>query len=158
VVNVSWHDAVAYTEWLSKQTGHRYRLPSEAEWEFAARSGSVKRYWWGNEVGESNGNCFDCGGQWSGRQTAPVGSFPASDFGLHDMAGNAREWVQDCYLPNYNDARQDGTAVVTPGCAERVVRGGSYSSPSKKLRSAARDHNEPGLRQDDLGFRVVREY
>jgi formylglycine-generating enzyme required for sulfatase activity len=158
VVNVSWRDAVAYTEWLSAQTGHSYRLPSEAEWEFAARSGTISRYWWGNEVGEANANCFDCGSEWSGRETAPVGSFPASPFGLHDLAGNVREWVQDCYVAGYENAPADGRAVDSPRCEQRVVRGGSFASASPKLRVTTRDQAEPDTRLDDLGFRVVREY
>jgi formylglycine-generating enzyme required for sulfatase activity len=158
VVNVSWQDAVAYTEWLSGQTGETYRLPSEAEWEFAARSGSIKRYWWGNQVGKGHANCFDCGGDWAARSTAPVGRFPASAWGLHDMAGNAREWVQDCYADDYKTAAADGSAYDTPGCKERAIRGGSYSSPSSELRSAARDHDPADTRVDDLGFRVVRQY
>ena len=158
VVNVSWADAVAYTEWLSAQSGHRYRLPTEAEWEFAARSGSITRYWWGNAVGQGQANCFDCGTDSSGRETVPAGSFPASPFGLHDLAGNAREWVKDCYVSDYRNAPGDGSAVESANCAERVIRGGGYASPSSKLRSTARDQADPDTRLDDLGFRVVREY
>ena len=157
VINVSWQDAVAYTQWLSSQTGQYYRLPSESEWEFAARSGSSKRFWWGNEVGENHANCFDCGGRWSGTRTAPVGSFAASGFGLHDMAGNVMEWVQDCYVAGYADAPADGAAVVGGDCSSRVVRGGSYSSPADLLRSASRDQRPPDTRLDNLGFRVVRQ-
>jgi formylglycine-generating enzyme required for sulfatase activity/chromosome segregation ATPase len=158
VTNVSWNDAVAYAEWLSAQTGYRYRLPTEAEWEFAARAGTITRYWWGNKVGTAQANCFDCGTEWGGRETAPVGSFPASPFGLHDLAGNASEWVKDCYAPNYKEAPVDGSAVDAPQCQQRVIRGGSYSSPSTKLRVTTRDQGEPDMRLDDLGFRVAREY
>ncbi|MGD8853601.1 MAG: SUMF1/EgtB/PvdO family nonheme iron enzyme, partial [Gammaproteobacteria bacterium] len=158
VVKVSWHDAVAYAKWLSGQTGHSYRLPTEAEWEFAARAGTITRFSWGNQVGEANANCFDCGAKWSGRETAPAGSFAANAFGLHDMAGNVREWVQDCYVASYKAAPADGGAVDAADCTERVIRGGSYSSPSAELRVTARDRSEPGTRLDDLGFRVVREY
>jgi len=158
VVNVSWDDAVAYIRWLSKQSGHDYRLPTEAEWEFAARSGSFKRYWWGNKIEADKANCFDCGGDWAGKSTAPVGSFSATEFGLHDMNGNAREWVQDCYMPNYKSAPEDGSAVDSGGCARRVIRGGGYGSTSKKLRSSARDKGAAGSAMDDLGFRVVREF
>jgi formylglycine-generating enzyme required for sulfatase activity len=158
VTNVSWRDAVAYAEWLSAQTGYRYRLPTEAEWEFAARAGTITRYWWGNKVGTAQANCFDCGAEWAGRETAPVGSFPASPFGLHDLSGNAREWVQDCYVPTYEEAPVDGSAVGTSQCEQRVIRGGSYSSPSTKLRVTTRDQGEPDMKLDDLGFRVAREY
>ncbi len=157
VINVSWQDAVAYTQWLSSQTGQYYRLPSESEWEFAARSGSKRRFWWGNEVGENHANCFDCGGRWSGTRTAPAGSFAASAFGLHDMAGNVMEWVQDCYVAGYADAPADGAAVLGGDCSSRVVRGGSYSSPADLLRSASRDQRPPDTRLDNLGFRVVRQ-
>ncbi len=158
VTNVSWKDAVAYAEWLSAQTGHRYRLPTEAEWEFAARAGTITRYWWGNKVGTAQANCFDCGTEWGGRETAPVGSFPASPFGLHDLSGNAREWVKDCYVPTYEEAPVDGAAVDASQCQQRVIRGGSYSSPSTMLRVTTRDQGEPDMRLDDLGFRVAREY
>ena len=157
VINVSWQDAIDYTRWLSEQTGARYRLPTEAEWEFAARSHSNKRFWWGKEVGENHANCFDCGGQWSGSQTARVGSYAASPFAVHDMAGNVMEWVQDCYQSGYADAPLDGSAVVTGECSARVVRGGSYSSPADSLRSASRDKHAPDLRLDNLGFRLVRD-
>jgi formylglycine-generating enzyme required for sulfatase activity len=157
VINVSWQDAVTYTQWLSGQTGAHYRLPTEAEWEFAARSGSDKTFWWGNKVGEKNANCFDCGGQWSGSQTARVGSYAASPFALHDTVGNVMEWVQDCFQAGYADAPLDGSAVVTGDCSSRVVRGGSYSSPADLLRSASRDKRPPDVRLDNLGFRVVRQ-
>jgi formylglycine-generating enzyme required for sulfatase activity len=158
VINVSWDDAVAYTRWLSEQTGHPYRLPTEAEWEFVARSGAISRYWWGNDPGQGNANCFDCGGEWAGRSTAPVGRFGASGFGMHDMAGNVREWVQDCYQGSYAGAPADGTAVELGGCSERVARGGSFSSSSQALRSASRERYNAESRLDDLGFRVVRDF
>ncbi len=158
VINVSWQDAVAYTRWLSEQTGSRYRLPTEAEWEFVARSGSDKRFWWGNKVGEANANCFDCGSEWSGSKTAPVGSFAASAFAVHDMAGNVMEWVQDCYRSGYANAPDDGSAVELAGCEERVVRGGGYDSPADLLRSASRGQRAPDVRLNNLGFRVVREF
>lgn len=157
VINVRWQDALAYTQWLSEQTGSRYRLPTEAEWEFAARAGSDSRFWWGNQVGDSHANCFDCGGEWAGVKTAPVGSFPASLFSVNDMAGNVMEWVQDCYQPGYTGVPADGGAVTTGDCSRRVVRGGSYDSPSEGLRSAARYAREADTRLDNLGFRIVKE-
>ena len=157
VINVRWQDALAYTQWLSEQTGSRYRLPSEAEWEFAMRAGNDTRFWWGNDVGDGKANCFDCGGRWSGLKTAPVGSFAASPFDVQDMAGNVMEWVQDCYQPDYTAAPADGGAVTTGDCGRRVVRGGGYGSPSENLRSASRDAREADTRLDNLGFRVVKE-
>ncbi len=157
VINVRWQDALAYTQWLSEQTGSRYRLPTEAEWEFAARSGSDARFWWGNEIADAHANCFDCGGKWAAGKTAPVGSFPASPFAVNDMAGNVMEWVQDCYQPDYTGAPADGSAITTGDCSRRVVRGGAYDSPSENLRSASRDAREADTRLDNLGFRVVKE-
>lgn len=157
VINVSWQDARGYAQWLSAQTGKHYRLPNEAEWEFVARSGGSTRYWWGEDIGEQHANCFDCGSRDGGAKTSPVASFAASPWGVYDMAGNVREWVGDCYTPNYSRASADGRAVEVPGCSERVVRGGAYSSPSSQLRSAARDRMDAQSRLDNLGFRVVRE-
>ena len=154
-INVSWGDAVAYTEWLSQQTGKTYRLPTEAEWEYAARGGSEERFWWGSEVGVGRANCFDCGDQWGGKRTAPVGSFAANPYGLQDMNGNVQEWVQDCYRDSYQGAPADGRAVEGSDC-RRVVRGGGYTNASEILRSAARASLEPDSRLDHVGFRVVR--
>ncbi len=157
VVNVSWNDARAYAAWLSEQTGHRYRLPTEAEWEYAARAGQKGAYWWGNAVGSGNANCFNCGSQWDGLQPATVGSFKGNAFGIHDTAGNVAEWTQDCYRPNYQGAPTDGSAWESGQCLERVVRGGSYASSSKALRSANRERFSLDTRLDNLGFRLVRE-
>ena len=125
VINVSWEDAIAYTEWLSAQTGERYRLPSEAEWEYAARAGSTTKYSWGNEIGHNRANCNACGSQWDNEKTAPVGSFGPNAFGLHDMHGNLWEWVQDCWNDSYQGAPADGSAWTSGACAIRVLRGGS---------------------------------
>ena len=156
VINVSWHDAVAYTRWLSKKTGHEYRLPSEAQWEYAARAGSVYSYWWADPETTNHANCFDCGSRWDGEQTAPVASFPANRFGLYDMSGNVQEWTEDCYHSSYAGAPVDGSAWVSSNCTQRVVRGGAYSSPLDSLRSAKRGQLSQDTRLDNLGFRVVR--
>ena len=156
VINVSWEDANAYTQWLAEQTGHRYRLPSEAEWEYVARGGVQERYWWGNKLGQQQANCFGCGSQWDGRSSAPVGSFAANPFGIHDSAGNVQEWVQDCYRNSYQGAPTDGSAVEFDGCGQRVVRGGGFTSAADRLRSAGRGQLDPGSRLNDVGFRVVR--
>jgi formylglycine-generating enzyme required for sulfatase activity len=156
VINISWHDAVAYTRWLSKQTGKQYRLPSEAQWEYAARAGSNYSYWWAGSQGGIHANCFDCGSEWDGKQTAAVGSFPANRFGLFDMSGNVQEWTADCYHSSYKGAPADGSAWVTADCTQRVVRGGAYSSPLDSLRSAKRGQLNQDTRLDNLGFRVVR--
>ena len=128
VINVSWDEAKDYVEWLSSETGATYRLPSEAEWEYAARAGSATKYSWGNEIGANRANCDNdhCGDQW--KHTAPVGSFPPNGFGLYDMHGNVWEWVEDCWNGSYAGAPSDGVAWVSGDCAERVLRGGSWVS------------------------------
>jgi formylglycine-generating enzyme required for sulfatase activity/CRP-like cAMP-binding protein len=156
VINVSWKDAEAYASWLSEQTGHRYRLPSESEWEFAARADTTTAFWWDGLMEVNPANCFDCGSRWDGTSTAPVGSFQANKFGLHDTAGNVQEWTGDCYHPSYQDAPSDGNAWQTPECTQRVVRGGSYTSPLDSVRSARRGQYDQDTRLDNLGFRIVR--
>ena len=153
---MTWEVAVAYTRWLSSQTGKRYRLPSEAEWEYAARAGSNYSYWWTDIKSSIHANCFNCGSQWDGTSTAPVASFEANRYGLFDMSGNVQEWVEDCYHNSYTGAPADGSAWLTPHCQQRVVRGGAYSSPLDSLRSAKRAQLSQDTRLDNLGFRVVR--
>src|SRR5262245_3850139 len=102
VIFVSWDDAQAYVAWLSRMTDKTYRLLTEAEWEYAARAGSQAAYSWGDEIGKGNANCGGCGSQWDSKETAPVGSFAANAFGLHDMHGNLWEWVEDCFHEDYN--------------------------------------------------------
>jgi len=157
VINVSWKDALAYTEWLSRQSGKSYRLPTEAEWEYAVRAGGASRYWWDDMASGVYANCFNCGSEWDNRQTSPVGSFPANRFGLHDMAGNVQEWTQDCYQTGYTDAPADGSAWLTPQCTQRSVRGGGYTSPLDSVRSAKRGQYDQDTRLDNIGFRVVRD-
>ncbi len=94
VINISWNNAQGYTQWLTQQTGYQCRLPSEAEWEYAARAGTTTAYFWGDEVGSNNANCRGCGSQWDNKQTAPVASFTANPWGLYDMHGNAWEWCE----------------------------------------------------------------
>jgi formylglycine-generating enzyme required for sulfatase activity len=157
VINVNWDDAQQYVAWLSRRTGKSYRLLSAAEWEYAARAGSDKAYSWGDEIGKGNANCNGCGSQWDFKQTAPVGSFAANAFGLHDMHGNVFEWTQDCNHLNYSGAPEDGSAWITGGdCAGRVVRGGSWYLTPEYLRSAARGWFITNDRSLFLGFRVGR--
>jgi formylglycine-generating enzyme required for sulfatase activity len=160
VINVSWDDAQKYVKWLSKHTGKPYRLLSEAEWEYGARAGSDKAYSWGDEIGKENANCRGCGSQWDGKQTAPVGSFAANAFGLHDTHGNVWEWVQDClknsYNGDYNDAPTDGSAWTSGDCANHVLRGGSWFNDPRGLRSAYRVRNPADDRDPIVGFRVGR--
>ncbi len=156
-INVSWEDAVAYTKWLSRKTGKTYRLPSDAEWEFAARGGSQSRFWWGDSALPGFANCADCGSLWAGEKSAPVAKFPPNPFGLYDMAGNVWEWTADCYGDKLSGYPVDGGPLEKNGCGKRVIRGGAWSFPAREMRSANRWRDFPSRRSDDTGFRVVRE-
>ena len=158
VINVSWEDAKAYAAWLSEQTGKRYRLPSESEWEYAARAGTETAYSWGNEIGVNRANCDGSGSKWSGEQTSPVGSFAPNGFGLYDMHGNVWEWVEDRWHRNYEGAPSDGSAWTSGGDGDlRVVRGGSCLYIRWFLRAAHRYWNAPSYRDSSLGFRLVQD-
>jgi formylglycine-generating enzyme required for sulfatase activity len=152
---ISWEDAVAYTAWLSKTTGKKYRLLSEAEWEYSARAGSTTAFWWGNEIGTNNANCHRCGSMWDSKQTAPVGSFASNAFGLHDMHGNVWEWVADCWN-TYDSAKSDGWATADYQECHRAHRGGSFPEYSRFARSASRSVFAPNTRHYNGGFRVAR--
>jgi len=156
VINVRWDEAQQYGAWFSKMTGRPYRLLTETEWEYAARAGSATAYFWGDQIGEGNANCNDCGSQWDGRQTSPVGSFKPNAFGLYDMAGNVWQWVQDCYHDDYNGAPTDGSAWIIGDCSRRVVRGGSWGNVPQYLRSATRDWFSADDRDFHVGFRLGR--
>ena len=166
VINVSWEDAQSYVQWLNSKVRRLqtvssgsdgpYRLPSEAEWEYAARAGTTTRYWWGNDIGKNNANCDRGGTKWDNRQTAPVGSFAANPFGLHDVHGNVWEWVQDHYHDNYTGAPANGSAWATYGCIGRVIRGGSWYNDPEDVRAALRGRLTPVLRNDSYAFRVTR--
>jgi formylglycine-generating enzyme required for sulfatase activity len=157
VIDVTWGDAQRYVAWLSKITGRRYRLLTEAEYEYAARAGSTAAYWWGDDIGQGNANCRGCGSQWDYAQTAPVGSFAPNGFGLFDMVGNVWEWVEDCLNENYQGAPANGSAWIEGGnCKNRVVRGGSWQNTPDNLRSAARLGPTLGFRDNVLGFRIAR--
>ena len=156
VINVSWEDAQAYVEWLSRKTGEAYRLLSESEWEYVARARTTTRYWWGDGIGRNRANCSGCGSRWDGRQTAPVGSFSANGFGLYDVHGNVWEWVEDCWNRSYAGAPSDGSAWESGDCSVRVVRGGSWVSLPRLLRSADRRRNSTGYRDDHAGLRIAR--
>ena len=157
VVDVSWNDAMAYANWLSKQTGRRYRLPSEAEWEYAASAGERSPFWWGYQPGEGRAVCFDCGSQWDRRSTAPAASFKPSPIGLYDTAGNAMEWVSDCYHPNYDGAPADGRPWITNDCGFRIARGGAFNKPARSMGRTVRNRFDPETRLNMLGFRLARD-
>jgi formylglycine-generating enzyme required for sulfatase activity len=154
---VSWNQALAYTRWLSAQTGKRYRLPSEAEWEYAARAGTTTPYWWGRQLGENNAHCFACESGLDPRKTTQVGRFKPNAFGLYDTAGNVEEWVHDCFHASYQGAPNDGSVFEGGDCPNRVARGGAFSSGPQGLRVTARNKFPQSSANDGLGFRVVRE-
>ena len=137
VINVSWLDTKDFLSWLSQKTGKTYRLPSEAEWEYAARAGTNTPYWWGRDIGSRQANCRECATGLS-QQTQPVGSYAANPFGLYDTAGNVAEWVEDCWNDSYRAAPKDGSAWTSGQCRLRGLRGGSFDSPAKYVRSTAR--------------------
>jgi formylglycine-generating enzyme required for sulfatase activity len=157
VINVSWHDAMEYAAWLSTATGQPYRLPSEAEWEYAARAGTGSARPWGDDIGEGHANCRGCGGDWDGASTAPVGRFPPNAFGLYDMLGNVWEDTADCWHADYRGAPGDGSAWKAGDCGLRVMRGGGWAVRPGYVRSANR-HGAAADRRDSAygGFRVAR--
>ena len=172
IINIRYRTAEAYAAWLTRETGHAYRLPSEAEWEYAARAGAETVWNWGNDLGRNRANCRDCGSPWDNESTAPVGSFPPNRWGLHDMHGNVWEMVQDCEHDGYRGAPTDGTAWLKPSrflgmpnvedenkerCAERIIRGGSWIFIGLGAQSAARVTMDYRSYDSITGFRVVRE-
>jgi len=155
VHNLSWLDARQYVKWLSKKTGKKYRLPSEAEWEYAARAGTKTAYWWGNAVGEGNANCKNCGGDWNRKRPAVVDSYGANPFGLQGMNGSVWEWVADCWFDSYKGAPNDGSARDRKDCQSRVLRGGSWRNDASYASSAGRFTYDHDVRYVLNGFRVV---
>ncbi len=157
VTNASWLDAMTYITWLSRVSGRQYRLPSEAEWEYAARGGTTSRYWWGNTIGTGHANCNACGSPHDPNRPLKVGSFAPNLFGLFDMGGGVSEWVADCWYPSYLGAPKTGAAR---GCederGDHVLRGGSWMSAPNVLRVSDREHYETDVRYPGNGFRVAR--
>jgi formylglycine-generating enzyme required for sulfatase activity len=157
---VSWNDAQSYITWLNQKTGltgrsDRYRLPTEAEWEYAARAETTSAYWWGDEASKQYANYPD-NTVWSNLgRTTPVGAYPANPFGLHDMHGNVWEWVEDCYESNYSVQPSDGSAFTGNSCFYRVVRGGAFNH-LESVRSADRAWSGPADRSGGIGFRIAR--
>ncbi|MFP3569554.1 SUMF1/EgtB/PvdO family nonheme iron enzyme [Paraburkholderia sp. SIMBA_030] len=155
--DLSWDDAQQYVRWLSKVTGKTYRLPTEAEWEYADRGGTATQYWWGDQMRKGNANCKDCGEPWHKEGPESVGSFAPNPLGLYDMNGGVWEWVGDCWHNSYQNAPADGRAWDTPGCEMRVIRGGSWREGANYMLSATRFKYSAGVRQSQDGFRVVKE-
>ena len=170
-VCLDWRDAEKYIAWLNDKvraahptlnyTNGAYRLPSEAEWEYAARAGTATARWWGNDIGVGKANCNGCGSKWDNRLLADVDSFRPNPFGLYGMLGNAWQWTADCWHRNFVGAPQDGSAWTEGTCDKHVIRGGSWSNLPVFVRSAARSGS--GLNGGDYdyssltGFRVARD-
>jgi len=167
VINVARPDAEEYLRWLRRRTGEPYRLPSEAEWEYAARAGTTTARYWGDELGEGNAVCDGCGSRWDARRTAPVGSLEPNPWGLHDMLGNTTEWVADCWNDSHAGGPGDGSARTSDspwwrdGECERPMRKGAFwQSYPWTARAAYRSEWRPGPwreRSPMYGFRVARD-
>jgi len=170
VLCVSWNDARAYAQWLSRKTGRRYRLPTEAEWEYAARAGSSTARYWGDDADQAcrfanvaDQSRFQTWGFGQKHEctdghyfTAPAGGYLPNRFGLYDMIGNVWEWTEDCWNASYAGAPSDGNASTDGDCAQRVCRGGSWSTVPRFARSATRYKNPADYRDNLTGFRLVR--
>ena len=157
VHNVSWEDTAQYLAWLSRTTGHVYRLPSEAEWEYAARAGTTTRYWWGDVVGVALANCADCGGTQDAQGPLPVDALRPNPFGLLDMLGGVAQWTADCWFPNYAGAPNDGTPREAKNCSKRVLRGGGFREGQNQITVAARGNYDASVRYLLNGLRVARD-
>ncbi len=157
VIFVTWDDAYYYVKWLSEQTGHKYRLPSESQWEYAAGAGKRSPFWWGYKEEPKRAHCFGCGSGLDPRKPTKIGSFGANGFGVYDTAGNVAEWAHDCWHDSYKDAPTDDEIWEGGDCAYRVARGGSYSSPPQSIRHTKRDKFKSDSAYDHIGIRVVRD-
>jgi len=153
VVNVNWYQAVAYAKWLSEQTGQTYRLPTEVEWEYAARAETQTDYWWGIEIGQGNANCAVCGSQWDKHSTAPVGSFKPNPFGLYDMLGNVMEWTCSEYHFTYK-GKQRRCGPSKPSI-RYAIRGSAWNGDDMVRVTYRRGHKNSS-QNTHLGFRLVR--
>ena len=156
VFYVSWHDTRNFLEWLEAQTGKAYRLPSEAEWEYAARAGTRTPYPWGESVGSNMANCKGCSESGADR-TTPVGSFPPNRFNVFDMHGNVWQWTADCWNASYAGAPVDGSPWLRGECDKAVIRGGAWGLTPHDIRSARREGDNKDLRSGRRGFRVARD-
>ncbi len=153
VINVTWDDAQSFIQWLNQQGGRHFRLPSEAEWEYAARAATHTVYPWGNADAVGRRNGAD-----SVNRTTPVGSYPANAWGLFDMVGNVWQWTQDCWLDGYGGAPTDGSAYSPSRCEKgHAYRGGSWGNDPSWLRVAARGRGEATFIMDGLGFRLAED-
>jgi len=157
VINILHTDIAEYMDWISTKTGHKYRLPSEAEWEYAARAGSRTEFFWGDKMVLGSANCRGCGSRWSGHKSAPVGQFKPNAWGLYDVHGNVLEHVTDCWMPNHQSLPTNGSPVITKNCLSKVVKSGAWYYLSKVSRSASRVRNDIRVFSYFIGFRAFRE-
>ena len=155
--NLSWDDTGQYIGWLSRTAGRTYRLPTEAEWEYAARSGTTTRYWWGDTIGVALANCADCGGQQNTAGPLPVNALKPNPFGLYGMLGGVAQWTADCWFPNYQGAPTDGSAREARTCSKRVLRGGSFRDTHDEITVTIRGNYDAPVRYIVNGFRVARD-
>jgi formylglycine-generating enzyme required for sulfatase activity len=154
--DVSWDDAQQYAKWLATVSGKPYRLPTEAEWELAARGGTTTRYWWGEQMAQGKANCKECGKPWAEDAPANVGSFGANPYGVYDTSGSVWEWVADCWHNNYKGAPADGRAWDESDCRVRVIRGGSWREGAPYMVASTRFKYDASVRHSQNGFRVAR--
>lgn len=157
VMNLDYAAIRGYLQWLGSKGKRTCRLPSEAEWEYAARGGGGGEYWWGDEIGQGRANCRTCGAPADDHSTLPVATYPANPFGLHDTAGNVWEWTADCWNPNHEGAPADGSPRLTGNCTEPVMKGGAWYYFPRLSRSAYRAKNHVNLNSYTIGFRVLCE-
>jgi formylglycine-generating enzyme required for sulfatase activity/class 3 adenylate cyclase len=155
IANVSWTDAKQYVAWIADATRKAYRLPTEAEWEFAARGGTQTRYWWGEELQPGMVNCKNCMNITMTEQSIKIGSFKPNPFGLYDMGGAVDQWVEDCWHKNYQGAPSDGSAWVEGDCSSHVIRSGSWKNDARYVRPANRDSYDTNVRYPTHGFRIA---
>jgi formylglycine-generating enzyme required for sulfatase activity/class 3 adenylate cyclase len=155
ITNVSWSDARQFVAWLAGATRKAYRLPTEAEWEYAARGGTQTRYWWGDEFQPGMANCKNCANVASAEQPIRIGSFKPNPFGLYDMGGAVDQWVEDCWHKNYQGAPSDGSAWVEGDCGSHVIRSGSWKNDARYVRPANRDSYDTNVRYPTHGFRIA---
>jgi len=155
VTNISWSDAKQFVAWLAGVTRKAFRLPSEAEWEYAARGGTQTKYWWGDQFQPGMANCKNCNDVAAAEQPIKVGSFKPNPFGLYDMGGSVDQWVEDCWHKNYQGAPADGSAWVEGECASHVIRSGSWKNDARYVRPSNRDGYDTNVRYPTHGFRVA---
>jgi formylglycine-generating enzyme required for sulfatase activity/class 3 adenylate cyclase len=155
ITNVSWSDARQFVAWLADATRKPYRLPSEAEWEYAARGGTHTKYWWGDQLQTGLANCKNCADVAAAEQPVRVGAFKPNPFGLYDMGGGVDQWVEDCWHKSYQGAPSDGSAWSGGDCSSHVIRSGSWKNDASYVRPASRDSYDTNVRYPTHGFRVA---